>query len=105
MSTHEGIPASSSEVLPWLSCVERQSELTDVTPGEYVLRTLFSEFTILTERKLEHVLAEPLVSCFDFLSDLNYHHDDMQQTLICPKSEFIRLQINKTILLQLQLTA
>lgn len=66
MSTHEGIPASSSEVLPWLSCVERQSELSDVTPGEYVLRTLFSEFTILTERKLEHVLAEPLVSCFDF---------------------------------------
>ena len=62
MSTHESIGTSSSEVLPWLSCVERQSELTDVTPGEYVLRTLFSEFTNLTERKLEHVLLEPLVS-------------------------------------------
>ncbi len=62
MSTHESIATSSSDVLPWLSCVERQSELTDVTPGEYVLRTLFSEFTILTDRKIEHVLAEPLVS-------------------------------------------
>ena len=62
MSTHESIGTSSSEVLPWLSCVERQSEHTDVTPGEYVLRTLFSEFTNLTERKLEHVLLEPLVS-------------------------------------------
>lgn len=62
MTAHENMATSSGEVLPWLSCVERQSELTDVTPGEYVLRTLFSEFTSLTDRKLEYVLAEPLVS-------------------------------------------
>ena len=57
MTTSSNEPA----FLPWLSCVERQCELTDFTPGEYVLRTLFYEFTTLTERKLEHVLAEPLV--------------------------------------------
>ena len=62
MAAHESIGTSSNEVLPWLSCVERQSEFIDVTPGEYVLRTLFSEFTNLTDRKLEHVLSEPLVS-------------------------------------------
>lgn len=61
MSIQESAVNSCCEVLPWL-CLERQSELTDVTPGEYVLRTLFYDFTVLAERKLGHVLAEPLVS-------------------------------------------
>jgi len=34
----------------------------DITSGEFVLRTLFAEFTILAEKKIELVLAEPLVS-------------------------------------------
>ena len=52
----------SDSGLPWLSVAERQTEPNDVTPGEYVLRTLFFELTVLAERKLELVLAELLVS-------------------------------------------
>ena len=33
----------------------------DVKPGEYVLRHLFLEFCRMAERKIELVLAEPLV--------------------------------------------
>ena len=32
-----------------------------VKPGEYVLQTLFLEFCTLSEKKIEQVLAEPLV--------------------------------------------
>ncbi|XP_029647107.1 protein furry isoform X5 [Octopus sinensis] len=32
----------------------------DVTPGEYVVQTLFLEFCSVTDRKIEQVLAEPL---------------------------------------------
>ena len=65
MSAAYELSTSSSEpALPWLSAAEsRQSDYTDVTPGEYVLRTLFFELTVVTERKLEQVLSEPLVSC------------------------------------------
>lgn len=34
----------------------------DITSGEFVLRTLFAEFTIVAEQKIELVLTEPLVS-------------------------------------------
>ena len=37
-------------------------------PGEYVLQTLFLELCTITERKIEQVLAEPLVS--NVLSEL-----------------------------------
>ncbi|XP_029213132.2 LOW QUALITY PROTEIN: protein furry homolog [Acropora millepora] len=49
-------------VLPWGQPPDRQTSTTcsDVTPGEFVLRTLFSEFTVLAERKIETVLSEPL---------------------------------------------
>lgn len=33
-----------------------------MTPGEFVLRTLFAEFTVLAEKKIETILSEPLVS-------------------------------------------
>lgn len=33
-----------------------------MTPGEFVLRTLFAEFTVLAEKKIETILNEPLVS-------------------------------------------
>lgn len=40
-------------VLPWGQPADRQtsSAVSDVTPGEFVLRTLFSEFTVLAEKK------------------------------------------------------
>ena len=54
----------NGSVLPWGQPPDRQTSTTgsDVTPGEFVLRTLFSEFTVLAERKIETVLSEPLVS-------------------------------------------
>lgn len=35
---------------------------TDIKPGEFVLRTLFAEFAVQAEKKIDSVLAEPLVS-------------------------------------------
>lgn len=35
---------------------------SDLRPGEYVMRLLFTEFTVQAERKMEAVMAEPLVS-------------------------------------------
>lgn len=51
-------------VLPWGQPADRQisTAASDVTPGEFVLRTLFAEFTVLAEKKIETVLSEPLVS-------------------------------------------
>lgn len=34
----------------------------DVKPGEYVIKSLFAEFAIQAEKKIEVVMAEPLVS-------------------------------------------
>jgi hypothetical protein len=33
----------------------------DIRPGEFVMRTLFAEFTVQAEKKMEAVMAEPLV--------------------------------------------
>lgn len=33
----------------------------DLRPGEYVMRLLFTEFTVQAERKMEAVMAEPQV--------------------------------------------
>ena len=51
-------------MLPWGQPLDLQTSATacDVTPGEFVLRTLFSEFTVLAEKKIETILGEPLVS-------------------------------------------
>lgn len=35
---------------------------SDLRPGEYVMRLLFTEFTVQAERKMEAVMAEPPVS-------------------------------------------
>lgn len=52
--------------MPWGQPPDRQTSTaaSDLTPGEFVLRTLFSEFTVLAEKKIETVLSEPLVSIF-----------------------------------------
>jgi hypothetical protein len=34
----------------------------DIRPGEFVMRTLFAEFTVQAEKKMEAVMAEPLVN-------------------------------------------
>ena len=34
----------------------------DLNPGEYVLQTLFSEFTVLAEKKIDRLMKESLVS-------------------------------------------
>lgn len=40
----------------------------DVKPGEYVIKSLFAEFAVQAEKKIEVVMAEPLVSPFFFHS-------------------------------------
>ena len=60
--------------MPWGQPPERQTSTAayafDVTPGEFVLRTLFAEFTVLAEKKIETILNEPLVS---FCIILRFH--------------------------------
>lgn len=34
----------------------------ELKPGEYVIKSLFAEFAVLAEKKIEMVMAEPLVS-------------------------------------------
>lgn len=34
----------------------------ELKPGEFVIKSLFAEFAVLAEKKIEVVMAEPLVS-------------------------------------------
>lgn len=48
-------------VLPWGAHKERSpfpNVDTDIKPGEYVMRTLFADFTVQVERKMEEVMVE-----------------------------------------------
>ena len=57
--------------LPWIQVTDpeqREPSIastiaidTNVKPGQYVLQSLFAEFTIQAERKIEKIMAEPLV--------------------------------------------
>lgn len=57
---------STQSQLPWGVRKERQTFPSginidiEVKPGEFILRTLFAEFTVQAERKIDLVLAEPL---------------------------------------------
>ncbi|XP_073975779.1 microtubule binding protein furry isoform X3 [Rhodnius prolixus] len=53
--------SSTVTMLPWGAHKERSPLHVDVDirPGEFVMRSLFTEFTIQAERKIEAVLAEP----------------------------------------------
>lgn len=59
-------------MLPWGAHKERSPYLTcvnvdiNIRPGEFVMRTLFAEFTIQAEKKIESVMADPPV-CFQYL--------------------------------------
>ncbi|XP_066250595.1 protein furry isoform X1 [Euwallacea similis] len=54
-------------LLPWSSQKDRVSHLLmleqnhelEVRPGEFIMRSLFQEFTLLVEKKIESVMAEP----------------------------------------------
>ncbi|KAL1517075.1 hypothetical protein ABEB36_000886 [Hypothenemus hampei] len=54
-------------LLPWGTQKDRMSHLLllgpnaegDVRPGEFVMRSLFQEFTMLAEKKIENVMTEP----------------------------------------------
>lgn len=53
-------------MLPWGAHKERTSQHLDldIRPGEFVMKTLFTEFTIQADRKIEAVLAESQVLIF-----------------------------------------
>ena len=54
-------------VLPWGARKERTffppnvNVETDLRPGEFVMRTLFADFTVLVEKKIEDVMQEHVV--------------------------------------------
>lgn len=55
-------------VLPWGAQKERSLHCgstmeLDIRPGEFVMRNLFADFTVLAEKKIESVLSEPQVCC------------------------------------------
>ncbi len=55
-------------MLPWGAGKERApfpaavSVDVDTKPGEFVMRTLFAEFIVVAEKKIEAVVQEPIVS-------------------------------------------
>lgn len=58
-------------LLPWGAHKERSPHPSaganidmDIKPGEFVMRSLFADFTIQAEKKIETVMGEPLVSYF-----------------------------------------
>ncbi|KAL7630650.1 UNVERIFIED_CONTAM: hypothetical protein RMT77_019147, partial [Armadillidium vulgare] len=61
----QGVMAVPS-LLPWGAKKERQqfppniNVETDLRPGEFVMRTLFAEFTIMAEKKIDAVMQEPM---------------------------------------------
>ena len=71
--------STTSAILPWGAKKERLQfpqgihvDL-DLKPGEFILRSLFAEFAILVERKIEAVMAEPLVRRYVIASLLLIH--------------------------------
>ncbi|XP_069669911.1 protein furry isoform X4 [Periplaneta americana] len=58
--------SATGTVLPWGAHKERSPYPAcvhidmDIRPGEFVMRTLFADFTVQAEKKMEAVMAEPL---------------------------------------------
>lgn len=64
-----GPALSRGIVLPWGAQKERSLQPgstmeLDIRPGEFVMRNLFADFTVLAEKKIEFVLSEPQVFHF-----------------------------------------
>lgn len=45
----------------------------ELKPGEFVIKSLFAEFAVLAEKKIEMVMAEPLVSLQRLISSVKTH--------------------------------
>lgn len=39
---------------------------TGLSPGEFVLKKLFAEFVVVSDRKLQHIATQPLVSIISY---------------------------------------
>ncbi|CAL4082255.1 unnamed protein product, partial [Meganyctiphanes norvegica] len=67
-----GATSGGAALLPWGARKERFqfpatiNVDTDLRPGEFVMRTLFAEFTVMAENKIETVMQEPLVQATNF---------------------------------------
>lgn len=67
MSTTSTTSTNRGTLLPWGAHKERSPHPVsgpnidmDIKPGEFVMRSLFADFTIQAEKKIETVMAEPL---------------------------------------------
>lgn len=79
-------------VLPWGQPPERQTTAaaSDVTPGEFVLRHLFKDFTDLAEKKIETILTEPLVSlCVNIDFSIHYFSGRGLRERLVSSSDFL----------------
>lgn len=71
----EGAGNKEGTMLPWGAHKERSLYPTcvnvdiNIRPGEFVMRTLFAEFTVQAEKKIESVMVDPPVS-FHFYDNL-----------------------------------
>lgn len=70
VSTASTTITNRGTLLPWGAHKERSPHPAigpnidmDIKPGEFVMRSLFADFTIQAEKKIETVMGEPLVSC------------------------------------------
>lgn len=65
IADHESDHSTLPVKLPWGVFRERQAFpenihiKTNIKPGEFIMQTLFAQFTILAERKINHVLEDP----------------------------------------------
>ena len=64
-STPTGPPIQNKDIVPVEAATGGSYE--EINPGEYVLQTLFSEFTILAEKKIDRLLKESFVSVLYFI--------------------------------------
>lgn len=65
--------SNKGSLLPWGAHKERSPHPCagtnidmDIRPGEFVMRSLFADFTLQAEKKIDVVMAEPQVSYFSF---------------------------------------
>lgn len=43
----------------------------DIRPGEFIMRNLFADFTVLAEKKIEFVITEPQVKFSNLANIIN----------------------------------
>lgn len=57
----------------------------ELKPGEFVIKSLFAEFAVLAEKKIEMVMAEPLVSpqALEATVQLDHYTETNKQKQAC----------------------